>query len=569
MPFNYNTIAGPTPNPGGAETQTGFVVFGPSSVSSTSAIYTVDQQPMYVQAYNLSLGDVVTVEMVNGTGASIVTTPLAPVFGNVVMNPNRTKIRIDYPGRYRFVHTGPSPISSLLVTGFMQTMTHEPTLDLATALFDVLSTGTPIVTGVAPISVTGTGIIADPYIITAINASDADMEAGISTAVVVEPASLSHLMSADGFPTFNTRVGVLAAGNSSINTVIVGAATILPLAGSYNDGVFVGAGVLNSSVPVVATNVVSVGGSSLAGASGLVTGATAIGSRAANGTINFDGVAIGFRAAETDVPARIVSGSVVVGSAAALQGSTIDSVVVGHTASGLSEITRSVVVGSAAVSGTSGFFDSVGIGTSVAQNSIFLNSAIVIGSRAGQNVDYTVQRTNLPLPIPTNAIFIGNNAGRNETKFDVTIIGTNGDGSDLNATLDHQIILGNTTQTQLVTAGSVIAGGVIGPSDERLKKNVTPYTCGLDVVNKLDPVSFNWDEKALDENKVPHLKREVNDQQCGLIAQDVVKVLPEVITYPYQNDLMGIHYDRLIPVLLSAIKELSAQVTELQKKVGE
>jgi hypothetical protein len=57
-----------------------------------------------------------------------------------------------------------------------------------------------------------------------------------------------------------------------------------------------------------------------------------------------------------------------------------------------------------------------------------------------------------------------------------------------------------------------------------------------------------------------------NKTEVGLSAQEVQSVLPEVIApAPIDSQYMTIHYERVIPLLVEAIKELSAKVEKLKK----
>jgi hypothetical protein len=106
------------------------------------------------------------------------------------------------------------------------------------------------------------------------------------------------------------------------------------------------------------------------------------------------------------------------------------------------------------------------------------------------------------------------------------------------------------------TAGDIIA---YSSSDRRLKTNIEPITDALNKVNSLDGITYNWNELA--ENKDTEIR------EAGLIAQQVAEVLPEVSTIR-ENGYMAIRYERVIPLLVEAIKELSAEVKELKKKLS-
>jgi hypothetical protein len=122
-----------------------------------------------------------------------------------------------------------------------------------------------------------------------------------------------------------------------------------------------------------------------------------------------------------------------------------------------------------------------------------------------------------------------------------------------------------------VTAGSnysLIAGPYVAntgtswtnSSDERLKNVTGEIQDGLSKVCSLRAAEFSW-------------KSDLTNKPCvGLIAQDVQKVLPEVVNSSAyviddETEYLGVSYTETIPLLVAAIKELSAQVTTLQAQV--
>jgi hypothetical protein len=94
-------------------------------------------------------------------------------------------------------------------------------------------------------------------------------------------------------------------------------------------------------------------------------------------------------------------------------------------------------------------------------------------------------------------------------------------------------------------------------SDRRLKNNITNITSGLDIIKKLRPVSYSWDEK---------LNRGGTDY--GLIAQEVEEVLPNIIketkTLFDDNIYKTISYEKLIPFLIKSIQELTEEINKLK-----
>ncbi len=103
--------------------------------------------------------------------------------------------------------------------------------------------------------------------------------------------------------------------------------------------------------------------------------------------------------------------------------------------------------------------------------------------------------------------------------------------------------------------GNVIAGTC--SSDLRLKKDVQPFGSVLGKVAQLRPVHFTW---RADEFPDRHFGNSVNS---GLIAQDVEKLFPELVTTDHQGFKM-VNYSELPYLTLAAVKELKAEDDELR-----
>lgn len=111
--------------------------------------------------------------------------------------------------------------------------------------------------------------------------------------------------------------------------------------------------------------------------------------------------------------------------------------------------------------------------------------------------------------------------------------------------------------------GSITAtGDIIGnyTSDINLKSNINNLTDSLNKVNQLRPVSFIWNDKALELNP----NRYTND--VGLIAQEVKEVIPDIVHPMYDGEYLGIDYIKLVPYLIKSIQELNDKIAELSNK---
>ena len=94
-------------------------------------------------------------------------------------------------------------------------------------------------------------------------------------------------------------------------------------------------------------------------------------------------------------------------------------------------------------------------------------------------------------------------------------------------------------------------------SDERLKENIIPIEGSLDKVAQLGGYEFDWIPKEGIHSHEGH--------DIGVIAQEVEAVFPELVT-TRDNGYKAVQYEKLTAVLLSAVKELTARVEELEKK---
>ena len=98
--------------------------------------------------------------------------------------------------------------------------------------------------------------------------------------------------------------------------------------------------------------------------------------------------------------------------------------------------------------------------------------------------------------------------------------------------------------------GTAIAGTC--SSDERLKTNIRPFPALLDKVTKLQPTYFDWKSE-----QAPALH--LSGESFGLIAQDVEKVLPELVQDNNREGYKAVHYEMLPMMLLQAMRELKEE----------
>ena len=108
------------------------------------------------------------------------------------------------------------------------------------------------------------------------------------------------------------------------------------------------------------------------------------------------------------------------------------------------------------------------------------------------------------------------------------------------------------TNSSLTVIGDLVAYGT--PSDKQYKENIKPIESALDKAMKLQGVTFDWKKS----DSILDIKEDI-----GFIAQDVQKVLPELVR-KNENGKLSLRQQGITPILLEAIKELKAEIEELK-----
>jgi hypothetical protein len=113
------------------------------------------------------------------------------------------------------------------------------------------------------------------------------------------------------------------------------------------------------------------------------------------------------------------------------------------------------------------------------------------------------------------------------------------------------------------TAGEIRATNNVTAffSDERLKTKTGDIENALDKVCQIETMLYHANEVAVS------LGYDASIQEVGVTAQSVQKVQPEIVVpAPIDDRYLTVRYEKLVPLLIEAIKELKAQVAELKAK---
>jgi hypothetical protein len=126
--------------------------------------------------------------------------------------------------------------------------------------------------------------------------------------------------------------------------------------------------------------------------------------------------------------------------------------------------------------------------------------------------------------------------------------------------------IGTTTPVyKLQVNGSVGGVGAYqNVSDGRLKKNIKSIENPLEKVLKLHGITFDWDLEKANGRELD------KDNHYGFIAQEIEKVLPQVVSTANDADkTKSVAYGDVVPVLVEAIKEQQKQIKEQHKEIKE
>ena len=97
-----------------------------------------------------------------------------------------------------------------------------------------------------------------------------------------------------------------------------------------------------------------------------------------------------------------------------------------------------------------------------------------------------------------------------------------------------------------------VSGNYVPVSDVRYKDDIEKLDGGmLDLLLQLDPAQYHFQSDQVRERKY-----------YGLIAQEVMEVMPSIVHYWDEEDRYGVSYTELIPVIIEAIQELDVKAEE-------
>jgi hypothetical protein len=125
--------------------------------------------------------------------------------------------------------------------------------------------------------------------------------------------------------------------------------------------------------------------------------------------------------------------------------------------------------------------------------------------------------------------------------------------SNLTPGIDDNYQLGNSTHRWREVWS---ANPVLQSSDVRLKSNIQPLQYGLQTVLAMKPVSYK-------------IKTNLQNTELGFLAQDMEKLVPEVVVSPEDDGMKAMKYSSLLPVLVQAIQDQQKIIEGLEKRIQQ
>ena len=141
---------------------------------------------------------------------------------------------------------------------------------------------------------------------------------------------------------------------------------------------------------------------------------------------------------------------------------------------------------------------------------------------------------------------------------DIVFRGQDGGGTITALTLDMSeagdaLFNNDISGSTIRASGDVIA---FNSSDKRLKDNIVTIGSPLQKIGRIGGYEFDWNENQ-------HVYR---GHDVGVIAQEIEEVIPEAVK-DRDGGYKGVQYDKIIPLLIEGIKELTKKTKKLEKEI--
>ena len=155
-------------------------------------------------------------------------------------------------------------------------------------------------------------------------------------------------------------------------------------------------------------------------------------------------------------------------------------------------------------------------------------------------------------------LLVGTTSVINTGKVSVVFAGASGNGISLKTTTASNgskfISFADSAGTEIgyIEENTSTSVNYSTSSDQRLKENIVDAPSASDDIDAIQVRSFDW-------------KVNGSHQKYGMIAQELVTVTPNAVSQPEDpEEMMGVDYSKLVPMMLKEIQSLRARVAQLE-----
>ena len=177
--------------------------------------------------------------------------------------------------------------------------------------------------------------------------------------------------------------------------------------------------------------------------------------------------------------------------------------------------------------------------------------SIIVGTHTNDSITETGIPTEFP-KIKSQLIL----AGDTDSAYKIYCYDDDGSEDIFSVTNGGDVKIANdlTVTNDLTVVNKITYKTLEASSDIRLKKNIKPLINGLNVINKIPVKTYHWKDDT-----------KSNKLQFGVIAQEVEKILPEIVSN--SGEFKAVNYNALIPFLIKSVQEQQQLISTLYNRI--